>query len=137
MRVVTFADGFVSTTPPVIEGEVRETYTLLNNQSSPVNISGLIINSAEFKSAFINFEIERIGVSTYRQVGSFIAAYNGSWSITFGNYQGDQIINDSLVVPQNITLSIDASTGQVSYTSGNQTGHTSSKLKIYITKVVA
>lgn len=137
MRVVTFADGFVSTTPPVIEGEVRETYTLLNNQSSPVNISGLIIDSAEFKSAFINFEIERIGTSTYRQVGSFIAAYNGSWSLTFGNYQGDQIINDSLVNPENITLSIDGTTGQVSYTSGNQTGHTSSKLKIYITKVVA
>lgn len=137
MRVVTFADGFVSTTPPVIEGEVRETYTLLNNQSSSTAISGLIINSAEFKSAFINYEIERIGTSTYRQVGSFIAAFNGTWSLTFGNYQGDQIINDTLVNPENITLTINASTGQVSYTSGNQVGHTSSKLKIYITRVVA
>lgn len=137
MRVVTFADGFVSTTPPVLEGEVSESYTLLNNQSSPANISGLIINSADYKSAFVNYEIERIGTTTYRQVGSFIAVYNGTWSITFGNFQGNEVIADSLVNPENITISINASTGQVSYTSGNQAGHTSSKLKIYITKVVA
>lgn len=137
MRVVTFADGFVSTTPPVLEGEVAENYTLLNNQSSPVNISGLIIDIADYKSAFINYEIERIGTTTYRQVGSFIAVFNGTWSITFGNYQGNEIINDTLVNPENITLSIDGTTGQVSYTSGNQVGHTSSKLKIYITKVQA
>lgn len=137
MRVVTFADGFVSTTPPVIEGEVRETYTLLNNQSSPASITGLIVDSNAVKSAFINFEIERIGTSTYRQVGSFIAVYNGSWSLSFGNYQGDQIINDTLDNTENITLSINATSGQISYTSGDLPSHASTKFKIYITKVTA
>lgn len=137
MRVINFADGFTSTSAPTIDGEVRETYTLLNNQSSVINIAGLIFPSASFKSVFFNYEIERIGTTTYRQVGSFIAVYNGTWSLTFGNYQGDQIINDSLVNPENITLSIDTVSGQITYTSGNQSGHTSSKLKAYVTRVSA
>jgi len=137
MRVVTFADGFVSTTPPTIEGEVRETYTLNNNQVAPTNITGLVFDSSECKSVFFNYEIERIGTATYRQVGSFIAVYNGTWSLSFGNYQGEQIINDTLVDPENITLTISPSSGQLSYTSGNQPGHVSSEMKIYITKVLA
>jgi hypothetical protein len=137
MRVVTFADGFVSTTPPVLDGEVSANYSLLNNQSSPVNISDFIIGSSSYKSAFISYEIERIGASTYRQVGSLIAVFNGTWSITFGNFQGDGIFSDTIVNSENVVLSINASTGQFSYTSGNLPGHTSSKLKIYITKVLA
>jgi hypothetical protein len=135
-RIVSFADSFTSASAPVISGAEQENYTLSNNQSV-TNIPGLVFDSSAYKSVFFNYEIERIGSTIYRQTGSFIAAYNGTWSLSFGNYQGDQIIDDSLVVPQNITLSINASTGQISYSSGNQSGHTSSKIKLYIVKVSA
>lgn len=135
-RIVSFADSFTSASAPVISGANQENYVLLNNQAV-TNIVGLLFDSSIYKSVFFNYEVERIGSATYRQVGSFIAAFNGTWSLSFGNYQGDQIIDDSLVVPQNITLSINASTGQVSYSSGNQPGHTSSKIKLYIVKVSA
>ena len=133
-RIVSFADSFTSASAPVISGADQENYILLNNQAV-TNIAGLIFDSSAYKSVFFNYEVERIGSTIYRQTGSFIAAFNGTWGISFGNYQGDQIIDDSLVVPQNITLSINASTGQISYSSGNQPGHTSSKIKLYIIKV--
>jgi hypothetical protein len=134
VRIVNFSDGFVATTAPTVDGGDQENYVLSNNQSV-TNLTGLLFNSAEYKSVFIDFEIERIGTVTYRQSGSIIAAYNGSWSITFGNYQGDTIIEDTLVNPFNITLSIDSSSGQIKYSSGNQPGHTSSKIKLYLVRV--
>lgn len=134
VRTVNFADGFISASAPVVSGADQENYILLNNQAL-TNITGLLFNNAQYKSVFIDFEIERIGTVTYRQSGSIIAAYNGTWSITFGNYQGDTIIEDTLVNPYSITLSIDPSTGQIKYSSGNQPGHTSSKIKLYLVRV--
>ncbi len=136
VRIVNFSDGFVATTAPTVDGGDQENYVLLNNQSI-TNLTGLLFNSAEYKSVFIDFEIERIGTTTYRQSGSLIAAYNGTWSITFGNYQGDTIVEDTLVNGYNITLSIDGATGQIKYSSGNQVGHVSSKIKLYIVRVTA
>jgi hypothetical protein len=133
-RIVSFADGFTSASAPVISGADQESYTLLNNQAV-TNVTGLLFDSASYKSVFFKYEVERIGSTTYRQTGSFIAAFNGSWALTFGNYQGDQIIDDTLVLPQNITLSINASTGQIRYSSGNQSGHTSSSIKLYVTRI--
>lgn len=133
-RIVSFADGFTSASAPVISGAEQENYTLLNNQAV-TNVTGLVFDSSSYKSVFFNYEIERIGSTIYRQTGSFIAAFNGSWSLTFGNYQGDQIIDDTLVNLYNITLSINSSTGQIRYSSGNQPGHTSSKIKLYVTRI--
>jgi hypothetical protein len=133
-RIVSFADGFTSASAPVVSGAEQENYTLLNNQSV-TDITGLLFDSNANKSVFINYELERIGSSIYRQVGSLIAVFNGTWSITFGNYQGDQIIDDTLVNTYSITLSIDPTTGQMRYSSGNLAGHTSSKIKIYSVKV--
>jgi hypothetical protein len=134
VRIVNFSDGFVATTAPLVSGAEQENYVLSNNQSL-TNITGLSFDSSLFKSIFFDFEIERIGTTTYRQSGSLIAAYNGSWSITFGNYQGDTIVEDTLVNGYNITLSIDGATGQIKYSSGNQVGHVSSKIKLYIVRV--
>ena len=133
-RVVSFADGFTSASAPVIAGVEQENYTLLNNQVL-TNITGLLFDSASCKSVFIDFEVERIGSSTYRQSGSMILVYNGTWSMTFGNYQGDTIIEDVLTEDYGITLSVVGATGQVQYSSNNLPGHTSSKIKLYVLKV--
>jgi len=135
-RIVSFADGFTSASAPVISGANQENYSLNNNQST-TDIVGLVFDSAAYKSVFFDYEIERIGSITYRQTGSFIAVFNGTWSLTFGNYQGDTILEDTLVNLQSVVLSINSSTGQIRYSSGNQPGHTSSKLKVYPTKVSA
>lgn len=134
MRVVSFADGFTSSTAPSFQGFIQENYSILNNQSL-TNISGLAFDSSLYKSVFIDFEIERIGTSTYRQSGSMTLVYNGSWSITFGNYQGDSIIEDVLSQDYGITLSVVGATGQLQYSSNNLPGHTSSKIKLYVLKV--
>jgi hypothetical protein len=135
MRVVTFADGFVSTTPPDVNGLDQENYTLLNDQAV-TNITGLLFDSSEVKSVFFTYELERIGTTTYRQSGQFIAAFNGTWSLTFGNYQGDSIIEDTLTQDYGFVISIDSASGQIKYESGDQAGHTSSKLKLFTLKVV-
>lgn len=135
-RIVTFADGFSSATAPVVSGSNLESYALSNNQAL-TNITGLVFDGSEVKAVFFEYELERIGSSNYRQVGSFIAVYKDSWSISFGNYQGDTIIEDTLVNPESITLSIIGASGQFQYSSGNQSGHTSSKLKLNVLKVIA
>jgi hypothetical protein len=133
-RIVSFADGFTSASAPVVAGAEQENYILENNQAL-TNITGLIFDSSAYKSVFVDFEIERIGSSTYRQSGSLILSYNGTWSITFGNYQGDPIIEDVLTEDYGITLSVVGATGQVQYSSNNLPGHTSSKIKLYVVKV--
>jgi hypothetical protein len=133
-RIVSFADGFTSASAPVVAGAEQENYTLANNQAL-TNITGLIFSSSAYKSVFVDFEIERIGSSTYRQSGSLILSYNGTWSITFGNYQGDPIIEDVLTEDYGITLSVVGATGQVQYSSNDLPGHTSSKIKLYVVKV--
>ncbi|MCS6281478.1 MAG: hypothetical protein HUM72_12670 [Dolichospermum sp.] len=133
-RVVSFADGFTSATSPVVSGASQENYTLNNNQSTS-DIAGLIYSSSQYKSIFIDYELERVGSTTYRQAGSFLAVFNGTWTLTFGNFQGDSIIEDTLLNTYSVVLSIDSSTGQIRYSSGNQVGHTSTKFKVYSTKV--
>lgn len=134
MRIVSFADGFTSASAPVVAGAEQENYTLANNQAL-TNISGLVFDSSAYKSVFIDFEIERIGSSSYRQSGSLILSYNGTWSMTFGNYQGDPIIEDVLTEVYGITLSVVGATGQIQYSSNDLPGHTSSKIKLYVVKV--
>jgi len=135
-RVVNFADGFTSGSEPLISGSALETYTLSNGVGL-TNVTGLLFNSLFYKSVFMDFEIERVGTSTYRQTGSLIISYNGTWVMNFGNYQGDSILQDPIVDDYGITLSIDSASGQVKYVSGNQAGHVISKLKVYVTRITA
>lgn len=135
-RVVSFADGFTSASAPDVAGGVQETYALNNNQTL-TNITGLVFDNAEYKTAFFDYELERIGSSTYRQSGTFIISYNGSWTLTLGNYQGDSIIESTLLNAWSITLVINSSTGQFQYSSGNLSGHTESNLKLNIVRILA
>jgi hypothetical protein len=135
VRLVNFADGFTSASEPTVSGGAQETYTLLNNQSL-TNISGLVFDSSSIKSVFVNYEIERIGATSKKQVGTFQLAYNSTWEITFGNFQGDEIIEDVLTSDFGITLSV-TSLGQIQYSSNNFGSHVSSKIKLYIVRLIA
>jgi len=129
-RILTFSDGFTSSTAPTVTGASEETYTLNNNQST-TNISGLLIDPTDFTTAFFNYELERIGSSTYRQSGQFQIVWNGSsFSLSFGPFDGDNLMGIDT------TLSV-LNSGQFQYSTVNLTGHTSSKLKIFITRISA
>lgn len=135
VRIVNFADGFSSASEPSVSGAVQENYTLLNNQTL-TNIAGLVFDNSVVKSVFFNYELTRTGTIPRRQTGAFQMAYNSTWELSFGNYQGDTIIEDVLTQDYGITLSV-TPTGQIQYSSNNQAGHTSSSLKIYIVRVIA
>lgn len=133
-KIVVFSDGFSSSSAPTISGGNIESYSLLNNNPLS-NVVGLIFDYAEAKSIFFDYEIERIGTSTYRQSGVFQAVYNSGWSLSFANYQGDSILDEDLSNDYSLSLSIDSSNGQIKYISNDQIGHVSSKIKLNILKV--
>ena len=133
-RVVTFPDGFTSSSAPSIIGGSQENYTVLNNQTSAA-LTGFILDSSLYKSAFVTLEIERNGAVSFRQIiqGQFV--YDGAdWFLTTGNSSGDDLLNSSITSPEMISLSID-SLGDISYSTGNLSGHTSSKLKFSIVRI--
>lgn len=135
-RIVQFSDGFVSASAPVVSGGSQENYDLLNNQTG-TEITGLVFDSLLYKSAFIDAEIERNGILSYRQVIQVQLYFDGTnWNLTTGNSSGDDLLNPTITETEMITLFID-SAGQVSYDSGNLAGHTSSKLKLSIVRIVA
>lgn len=126
MRVVNFSDGFTSTTPPTGIGSAQEDYIILNNVT---NGPLFTMNHAVNKTAFADFELIR---GAFHQSGSMIIAYDGAWSITFGNFSGDDMINDPILSAEQISIHIDAVSGLISYDSGDLTAGT---LKLNITRV--
>jgi hypothetical protein len=134
-RITAFADGFTSASEPSVSGAVQENYILLNNQSL-TDVVGLQFDSASIRSVFFKYEIERIGSTPKKQVGTFQMAYSTSWELTFGNYQGDSIIEDVLTEEYGITLSV-TSLGQIQYSSNNFIGHVSSEIKLYIVRILS
>jgi len=133
-RITAFADGFTSASEPSVSGAVQENYTLLNNQSL-TNIVGLQFDSANIKSVFFKYELERVGSTSKKQAGTFQLVYNTSWELTFGNYQGDSIIEDVLTEEYGVTLSV-TSLGQMQYSSNNFIGHVSSEIRLYIVRIL-
>lgn len=133
-RITAFADGFTSASEPSVSGAVQENYILLNNQAL-TDVVGLQFDNTSIKSVFFKYEIERIGSTSKQQVGTFQMAYNTSWELTFGNYQGDSIIEDVLTEEYGITLSV-TSLGQIQYSSNNFIGHVSSEIKLYIVRIL-
>lgn len=130
-----FSDGFTSATVPDLGGDSIESFTLLNNQASFVNITGLAFDSSSNKTVFIDYELERIGTLIKRQSGYIIATFNGTWFFSLGNYQGDSIIEDTILNNYSVVLRIDPITGQFEYQSGNMPGHTTSKFKVKIVRI--
>lgn len=133
-RITAFADGFTSASEPSVSGAVQENYILLNNQSL-TDIVGLQFDSSSIKSVFFKYELERVGSTSKKQVGTFQLVYNTSWELTFGNYQGDSIIEDVLTEEYGVTLSV-TSLGQIQYTSNNFIGHVSSEIRLYIVRIL-
>jgi len=118
-------------------GSSYKKYTLTNNAGT-TNITGLILSSSVFTSASYDFEIERIGSSTFRQIIQAQAIWSGTaWSLTFGNYSGSDIIQDSITSTEQVVLTIHSTTGQIRYSSGNLAGHTKTTLKVFQNRMKA
>lgn len=136
MRILTFADGFVSTSPPDVEGRDQETYNILNNQTETTLFS---IDSAQYKSAFIDFELSRSdSLGSYVQTGSITLFYDGSnWIFTVGITQNDEIISQSLDEIYNVVFSFTNAlgVGTLKYSSGNMGESYTGKLRTLITRV--
>jgi hypothetical protein len=137
-RLVSFADGFTSASSPTVTGSEQETYVLANNTASATNITGFLLSSSECKSAFGDFEIERVdSLNEYRMAGSFIAYYDGSaWAVDFGSFSGDNLLVDSITNTSHVILTI-TSAGQLQFQTGNMagTGYVG-KIRVSLTKVV-
>lgn len=138
-RIATFADGFSSASPPSIQGGVQEDYTIENNISVLDDI--FTIDSSEYMSAFINFELKRSDdMNDYIQVGKIILSYDGSsWLYNLGAYQGEDmiILEDSISNPKDVFFQIDTSmgVGTFKYKSGSMGSSYSGSLKIFITRI--
>ena len=103
---------------------------VINNNQTLTNLTGLSFNSTFEKSAVLKFEIERVGSIEYRQILDAHVLFDGtSWMISFGNFTGSDLRQDVLELEQEVTISI-TSGGQIQYSTGNLTGHTSSSIKV-------
>lgn len=126
MLKVSFADGFTASSTPSILGVTQEIYDILNNQASFTNFSGLIFDKDQYQTVKMFCEIERSSVNPteviYRQTIELIFIYKGSWSFTTGLSSGDIVFENAFASPEFVYFSINAATGQVSYTSGNLPG---------------
>lgn len=133
-RLVTFPDGFTSSSAPSIAGGSQENYIILNNQTGTA-LTGFNLDPLLYKSAFATLEIERNGAVSFRQIIQLQFVFDGAdWLLTTGNSSGDDLLNSSITNPEMISLSID-SAGDITYSSGNLSGHTSSKLKFSIVRI--
>jgi hypothetical protein len=91
--------------------------TLLNNQVTPIDITGMLLDASKYKSAKVFFEIFRKTDSEERVSNGYLTAVykvsTNSWDVTpGGTYDGDT---------SGITFSILA-TGQIQYVSDNMAG---------------
>lgn len=136
MRTVNFADGFVSTSPPDVEGIAQENYNILNNQ---VNATLFTVDASEYKSVFIDFELTRSDVSnSYLQTGSIVLFYNGtSWNYSTLLTQNDDILSASLALPKDVVLSMVTASGvgTLRYSSGNMGASYLGKIRMVVSKV--
>jgi hypothetical protein len=131
-RIIAFADGFTSATAPDIEGTSLETYEIANNSSGVL----FTLDPTEVTSAFISYELLRSDSSRYEQAGKIICLYNGtSWSIQPGNYIGEDLIQDTVTLPQHVVLSFNGN--DLEYESGNMGGSYSGEIKLSITRINA
>lgn len=121
VRVLNFADGFKSSTPPVLTGSATlEPYDIANGASGQTLFT---INAAQYKSAFVNYELERSYLDgssvthAYIQRGQLILAYkDSSWSVSFGPLKDDdddllRRLDETLTSPEQVKLYFTTATG--------------------------
>jgi hypothetical protein len=136
-RIISFSDGFTSSTAPILAGgSLFEEYTILN-----ATLGGTLftIDSSLYKTAFVDYELIREDSgNTYIQQGSFILAYDSTtWAIVPGNFTGVDMLRDtteSITNPYEIILDI-SSLGVLTYDSGNMGVSYVGTLKLNITRV--
>jgi hypothetical protein len=119
-RVISFADGFTSSSAPTISSGSEESFTLNNNQAA-TNIG---IDLSGYRAAFVNYSIRRSDtVTTVEQSGDIVFHYDGAaWNIERGNYVGDSVLADSIVNTYDVVLSMSGT--NVRYATGNMVGGT-------------
>ena len=132
-RAVTFPDGITAATPPDVTPGSQESFPILDNQSvyTPLlNTDGdqLVLDESDCVSAFIEYELARSNLTdSFIQMGRINAIKDPTtgWMIVPGNYIGSDLIqedDDTIDNDQEIILSIDSTTGEVTYKSGALTG---------------
>lgn len=113
--IVDFSDGFSSASEPVVEGAAQDDFTILNNQASFVNMTGLLLDHTAAETYFGKYELKR---GAYKQEGHIMFRYQSSaWSISMGNFDGDEMIKSAIVNGQDVVLGMSGE--QVQYKSGN------------------
>lgn len=134
-RILTFADGFTSASAPTGGGSALESYTIANNTTGGAILT---IDSSVSKSAFIDYELRRsTSLGVFIQNGSMILSYDGAWSVSYGNYMGDEMIVDTIASTEHVKLTLNSSTGALTYDSGNMPGTAySGTLKLNIIRVI-
>jgi len=118
-RVLSFSDGFTSASAPAGTA-IQESYTIANNTTT-----GAILTLAQAtnKSMFADYELRRVDSGgTFIQSGSFMMNYDGAWTMTYGNYQGDEMLVSTIANTEHVKLTLNSSTGILTYDSGNMVG---------------
>jgi len=124
----------------MIQGAQVSIYALSNNIGSPTSV-GTLVDSDDFRSVFMDYELERSVTGTpYRQVGTMMAYYDGStYNLSFGNYDGSDLLTTDAPTGEKVRLTlVSGGSGQylLHYESGNLAGSAHScNLKISITKI--
>ena len=119
-RVINFADGFTAASAPTGSSGGVESYIITNNVTAGA-ISTL--EQMDGKSVFADYEIRReTSLGVFIQSGSMILSYDNAWSLSFGNYMGDEIFIDTIVNTEHVKLMINSATGEITYDSGNMSG---------------
>lgn len=135
MRIVTFADGFVSTAPPAAEGQYQQSSEVVNLALN----EPLLTMTSEYRSAFIDFEISRTDIfSSFVETGRLTLVFKDNlWNFSVGLTQGDEILNSD--EPQGVSFSIENVAGQgiLKYTSNEMGASYVGSIKMIISKVKA
>lgn len=136
-RLVSFIDGFTSVSAPTISGGSQEDFNINNNQVSPYAL--VAFDATDCKTVFMDFELSRYnGSSEFRQSGSLIMSYDGTdWLLSFGSYQGDDMIRDSITSLEHVVFTVGtvAGLGTLYHTSGNMATVHFGKLRTYTTRI--
>src|SRR6186997_3358005 len=108
-RVLNFSDSFTSASAPTGIGSTQEDYTISNNATA-----GALFTTAHAtnKTVFIDYELRRSSTfGTFVQAGSLIFSYDGAWTLSEGNYYGDEMLVTTIASTEHVKLILNSSTG--------------------------
>lgn len=118
MRILDFSDGFTSSSAPTGAGETVFEFTIANNQGVAANVTSMVVSSATYRGAQIEYDLYRnTDVNERRATGVLDLEY--SFLTTTWRIRRDDQWNFG--TPHGVTFSVTAG-GQVQYTSDNLAG---------------